>query len=61
MNKDIIARKRKYADLDLSFDGRLDRMLERRWSVGDLLVVGMWIAGAAVLAYYVSQIVVGLD
>lgn len=62
MNRDIMARKRKYNTIDsLSFDDQLDGMLESRWTVGKCLVVlavSLIVVGILVWA---GQLVIGLD
>jgi hypothetical protein len=61
MNRDIISRKRKYEPLDLSWDDRLDQILERRWSFGTCVGVGAAGIVAVGAMIFVGNIVLGLN
>lgn len=61
MNRDIIARKRKFEPLDLSFEENIDHMFERQWTFGQwvLAIIGSGVAVGLLLI--VGNIVIGLD
>jgi hypothetical protein len=61
MKNDIIMRKRKFQDLDLSFDDRIDRMFDRQWTVGTWALAGIGSLVVVGALLFVGNIVLGLN
>lgn len=61
MNRDIIARKAPYEPIELSFDEKLDAILERRWSFGTAVAVFFASLVGVVILILVGNVVLGLN
>lgn len=59
--RDIIARKRPYEPLEMSFDEKLNSMFDRRWTFGTWILAFVGCIGVVAVLILAGNIFLGLN